>query len=217
MKKINVIISTLTLTIVLVVVSGARNTSKANQLVPTSSVFYPAKQIDKIEVNGNVEVLLTQDVAERVKIYDEQLSKNALVQWEEGVLRISSYEKKPVTVLISVTDLKSIDASGLCVVKSIGKISCLELKIKLQDQATAFLHAQTLNVSAHLKDAAMLKLAGEAEGQFLRLTGTAKLDASDFTAQSRFIQVSDYATAFLGNTEVKSATSPNSIRVAKGF
>lgn len=216
--KINALIATLTLTLVLVVVTGTRKTVKAAEPVGKGTVLAYVNQINKIEINGNIEVLIHQDFTESLKMYDDYHSKKASVQWEEGVLRITSFEKERLTVLVNVTDLRSVVASGNAVIRSLNKISSIDLQIRLEDKVTAVLNAQVLNLSTHLTGLSSLELSGEAENQFVELTGAAKLNAGTFHAQSRSVQLSDDATAVLGNTEIRSAAvaSANN-RIAKGF
>ena len=194
----------LVLVLVLIIITSSRKTAKAAEPT-TTTLLAGVKNISKIEVSGNVEILLSQQAEEQLKVYDEYYSKNALVQWEEGVLRISSYEKKKLTVLIGVNHLKVLVASGDAVVRSVNKLSSLDLDVYLKDNAVASLNAQALNMSTTLSDNTRLELSGEAENQFIALSEASQLDAGSFEARNQTFSVSDSAIAAVGSTEVRSA------------
>src|SRR4051812_17053205 len=86
------------------------------------TILNSVKNINKLVVNGNVEVILLQAPTESVKVYDSYYAKNALVQQEDGVLRISSFQKAKLTVAVYVRNLSSIEVSGTSTVKTFGKI-----------------------------------------------------------------------------------------------
>ena len=153
------------------------------------------KQINKITVIGNVDVYLTQGYAENLKVYDDYYSKNALVQWEKGVLRISSYNKEKLAVWITVTNLTAIEASGNTVIRSMNKLSGINLDITLADGAQANVEAQVVNLNSIVSDSSHLELSGDAENQVINMDGVAQLETSMFNVQDRSIVMTNNAVA----------------------
>ena len=148
------------------------------------TVLTQVKNISKIEVKGNVEIILVQAPTESVKVYDSYYAKNALVQQQEGVLRISSFQKETLTVAVYVRNLSSIEASDNATVKTYGKIDFLSLDIILKDNATANINTTTVNLYTSVKDNASLKLSGSTTEHYALLGAQAKLSMDQFVAAS---------------------------------
>lgn len=161
------------------------NTLMANDLQPSTSVvtvLNQIKNINKLVVSGNVEVYLVQGDAESVKVYDSYYAKNALVQAENGTLRISSFQKEPLKVMVYVKNLSSIQASEQASVKSFGKLNLLSLDVMLKDRATAALQMNVADLFTSVKDSASLSLSGEAQDHTAVLGTVASLNMSQFAA-----------------------------------
>ena len=120
------------------------------------TVLNQVKKINKIEVKGNVEVIILQAPVESVKVYDSYYAKNALVQQQEGVLRISSFQKETLTVAVYVRDLATIEAADNSIVKTSGKVNFLALNVVLRDAAKADINANTISLTTSVKDNASL-------------------------------------------------------------
>ncbi|TCC93990.1 hypothetical protein EZ428_04240 [Pedobacter frigiditerrae] len=148
------------------------------------TVLNQVKNISKIEVKGNVEVILVQAPVESVKVYDSYYSKNALVQQQDGVLRISSFQKETLSVVVYVRDLSSIEAGDNAQVKTYGKINFLSLAVKLSGNATADINASTISLYTSIKDSASLKLAGSTTDHYAVLSTQAKLNMGSFVAET---------------------------------
>jgi hypothetical protein len=148
------------------------------------TVLSQVKNITKLEVKGNVDVILVQASTESVKVNDSYYSKNALVQEKEGVLRISSFEKERLTVTVYVRNLASIEAADNATVKTFGKISFLSLDVILKDKATANIDATTINLYTSIKDNASLVLSGATTEHYAILGSQAKMSMEQFTADS---------------------------------
>ncbi len=148
------------------------------------TVLATVKNISKIEVKGNVEVILVQAPVESVKVYDNYYAKNALVQQEDGVLRISSFQKETLTVAVYVRELSTVEASDNAQVKTFGKVNFLSLAIKLNGNATADINASTINLYTSLKDNASLKLTGTTTEYYAVLSSQAKLNMGSFIAEN---------------------------------
>lgn len=148
------------------------------------TVLNQVQHMKKIEVNGNVEVILVQAPVESVKVYDNYYSKNALVQEENGVLRISSFRKQTLTVAVYVRDLSAIEASGNAKIKTSGKVNFLSLAITLKGNASADIDANTVEMYTAVEDNASLNLAGNASSHYALLGSQGKLSMDQFNAQS---------------------------------
>ena len=148
------------------------------------TVLNQVKNITKLEVKGNVDVILVQASTESVKVNDSYYSKNALVQEKDGVLRISSFEKERLTVTVYVRNLASIEAADNATVKTFGKMSFLSLDVILKDKATANIDATTINLYTSIKDNASLILSGATTEHYAILGSQAKMSMEQFTADS---------------------------------
>ena len=177
----NLIASLLT---TVVLTSSAFASSDEVKNVNTITVLNQVKNISKLVVSGNVEVFLIQAPIESVKVYDNYYSKNALVQQEQGVLRISSFQKETLKVAVYVNNLSSIQASDNATVKTFGKVSFLSLDVILKDKASADIEANTVSLYTSVKDSASLTLSGATEDHTAVLGSVAKMNMNHFTAAS---------------------------------
>ena len=90
--------SIIALAVTAVVLTGSTFTVNASE-PKTTTVLTSAKKVTKIDVAGNVELILVQSENESVKVYDNYFAKNALVQQKDGELRISSFTKESGSLL----------------------------------------------------------------------------------------------------------------------
>ena len=189
------------LTLVVLIGSAFASTDvKSNNV----TVLNQVKNINKIEVNGNVEVILVQAATESVKVYDSYYSKNALVQEKNGVLRISSFQKEKLTVAVYVRELSSIDVADNASVKTFGKVGFVALTINLKDQATANINANTISLTTSVKDNAVLKLSGTTTDHYAVLGSQAKMSMEQFAAQNTSVKT--IAPVYAKVTTVKAPT-----------
>lgn len=161
------------------------------------TILNQVKNINKLVVAGNVEVFLIQAPTESVKVYDSYYSKNALVQEEEGVLRISSFQKETLKVAVYVNNLSSIQASDNAAVKTFGKVSFLTLDVILKDKASADITANTINLYTLVKDNASIKLSGSTEDHTALLGSVANMSMNEFAAKSS--SISSIATPIIAS------------------
>jgi hypothetical protein len=174
------------------------------------TILNQVKNINKLVVNGNVEVILVQAPTESVKVYDSYYSKNALVQQENGVLRISSFQKETLTVTVYVRNLSTIEASNNSSVKTYGKVSFLALDVILKDNATADINARTLELYTVVKDNASLKLSGTSDEHYAVLGAQAKLSMDKFVAACGSVNASNPVVAQVTVKKAKVNTLPAS-------
>ena len=148
----------------------------------TITVLKQVKNISKIDVKGNVEVILVQAPVESVKVYDSYYAKNALVQQQDGVLRISSYQKETLTVAVYVRNLSTIEAGDNATVKTFGNVNFLSRDVVLTGAAKADINANTVSLITTVKDNANLKLAGYTNDLYATMGAKAILNMAQFKA-----------------------------------
>ncbi len=173
---------------------------KSNQV----TVLNQVKNISKIEVKGNVEIILVQATVESVKVYDSYYAKNALVQQQDGVLRISSFQKETLTVAVYVRNLSSIEAADNATVTTLGKVNFLSLDVVLTGKAKADLNTNTVNLTTVVKDNAILNLSGYTTDLYASMGTNANLNLAQFKADCS--SVNSIAPVYAKTTPVKKVT-----------
>lgn len=168
--------------------SGKNSDNNNNAKEKSFTILNEVKNINKIVATGNVEVFVVQAPTESVKVYDSYYSKNALVQEKDGVLRISSFEKEPLSVTVYVRNLTAIEAGDNATVKTFGKVSFLTLDVVLKDKATADINAKTVSLNTSVSDNASLKLSGSTEEHFALMGTSAKMSTGQFMASTSDIK-----------------------------
>lgn len=203
------------LAFVVIIISSSKRVKAADKAVVVTELK-DVKHINKIVANGNVEVFITQGIVEGLKVYDRYYSKNALVQWEAGELRIASFDKKKLIIEVTVNNLSSIEAGGEAVVRTMNELSAINLDIKLTDKASAQLQAKAVSISSSLEGGSKLELSGESESQHLALHGEAQYELTRFTSQNRSMLLSEGTGASV-NQDMKSTSVKSSASIpAKG-
>lgn len=180
--------------------SFAATPIKPNQV----TVLNQVKNISKIEVKGNVEVILVQAPVESVKVYDSYYAKNALVQQQNGVLRISSFQKETLTVAVYVRNLASIEAADNASVTTLGKVNFLSLDVVLTGKAKADLNASTVSLTTVVKDNATLNLSGYTTDLHASMGANANLNLAQFKADCS--SVNSIAPVYAKATATKKVT-----------
>ncbi|TKC12645.1 hypothetical protein FA048_03230 [Pedobacter polaris] len=170
------------------------------------TVLSEVKKVNKINVCGNVELILVQSADESVKVYDNYFSKNALVQQKNGELRISSFNKETLTVVVYVTSLTEITASNNASVRTSGKFNTLDLAVNLNDNATAKLNTNTISLSTNVGGQANLTLSGSTTAYDAVLGSVAKVNMEQFVAETTNIKSQNAAIA----TVIAPVTLPTS-------
>jgi len=165
------------------------NTSMVQAAEPTKAftTISSVKNISKIVVSGNVKVILIQDSKESVQVYDNYYGKNALVQQQGNTLRISSFAKAQLAVVVYVNNLNAISASEESTVETRGKFTLLNLDLRLQGQASASIDARMVSLTSSVKDAAALKLCGSAERHSVVMSDLGSLNMDQFAANDTSI------------------------------
>src|SRR5260221_6254843 len=125
-----------------------------------STIVTSVTSINKIEVHGNVELYLTSGTADQVKVYNRYYAENALVQDENGVLRIASYSAQKLVVWVTASDLRKLEVYDNAEVKSFGKLSAIDLDVNLYNNASAQLDVNIYSLNMILSDRTKADLFG---------------------------------------------------------
>ena len=179
MKKI-----ILTAAIAFAISLGVNKTVQAETIgkQEVSTMLTDVKNIREIEVHGNVQVYLTSGNTENVKVYGDYFADNALVQEQDNVLRITSYNTKTLVVWVTVEDLAKLSVFDNASVSSFGKLSAIDLHVTLNNQAVAQLDLDAIDASFTLKERASANLTGNVENGNLQYDATALLNTGNLTA-----------------------------------
>lgn len=174
MKKI-----TLSIVAIAALALGSLNVSKAATINNEVSVTLTnVSSINKIEVHGNVQVYVSDGSADEVKVYNRYYAENALVQSQNGVLRISSYKAEKLVVWVTANDLRSISAYDNAVVTSFGKLAEIGLDVNLYNNALANLNLDTYSTTVNVNDSAKADLSGNVNEFELNSERTATVNQS---------------------------------------
>ena len=147
-----------------------------------STVLTTVNKISKIEVRGNVELYVSDGDADQVKVYNKYYEESALVQSQNGVLRISSYADQKLVVWVKSTDLRAISAYDNAEVKSFGKLSSIDLNVNLHNDASAKLNMNAYSATVTLADHAKADLRGTATDMTLKHDVATSVNKVNFTA-----------------------------------
>jgi hypothetical protein len=141
--------------------------------------------ISKIEASGNVEVYIVNGKEDGVKIYNDFYGQNAMVQNEDGTLRIASYKSEALTVIVTVTDLRAITANDNAIVKSYGgRLSATSLDVTLNDNAIASLDVSAIAANIKVNDEARADLSGMIENYHLDYSKLSTINKTQLEAYS---------------------------------
>ena len=137
-------------------------------------------KINKIEIHGNVELYVSDGTADEVKVYNKCYSESALVQSQNGVLRISSYKNQKLIVWVKAADLQVISAYDNAEIKSFGKLERLDLEVNLYNAATASLNIDAFKASITVNDNAKATLTGNVNDCNLTYAQSANVNHINF-------------------------------------
>jgi len=179
MKKI-----ILTATITISSLLGISNTTYAKTLNKdeVTTMLTNTKNFSEIEVHGNVQVYLTSGEENKVKVYDNYYAKDALVQSDNGVLRITSYTAHKLVVWVTINDLSKLSVFDNAEVKSFGKLSAIDINVDLHNQALVQLDMDAYSASFKLTGRAKADLSGSVEYGTLQHARSSYLNISELTA-----------------------------------
>jgi hypothetical protein len=173
-----------TIITMLVLVGGITGTTYAttHNNNNTATVLTDVSKINKIEIHGNVELYVSAGNADQVKVYNKYYGENALVQNQNGVLRISSYKTEKLVVWVTANDLRAISAYDNAQVKSFGNLSVIDLEVNLYNNATAKLNLDTYTANVNVNDRAKIDLSGTASVYNLNHSVNGSVNNNNFVA-----------------------------------
>jgi hypothetical protein len=175
------IVTLITLITIILSVSVA-NAATTNNNNNATAVNVAVNNISKIEASGNVEVYIVNGDKDEVKVYDKYYEQNALVQGKDGVLRISSYAKDKLVVLVTVADLRAITAYDNAVVKSQGKLSAIELNVNLNNNASAQLNLDVFAANFTVNNRSTANLSGNINDYSVNYSQSSTINKTDLVA-----------------------------------
>jgi hypothetical protein len=146
-----------------------------------STLLTDVNNINQIEVHGNVQLYVSDGTADQVKVYNNYYAESALVQNENGVLRISSYTTEKLVVWVTVSDLRNLSVYDNAEVKSFGKFSAIDLDVKLYNNASAKLDVDAFAATFTLTDHAKAELAGSIDEASLQYNQSSFLNTANLT------------------------------------
>ena len=152
------ILAIATLFITLSGVSQSTYASSGN--TEESTILTGVNNISEIEIHGNVELYVSGGTADQVKVYNRYYSNNALIQDENGVLRISSYGTQKLKVWVTASELQKLSVYDNAEVKSFGRLSAIDLDVKLYNNALAQIDLDAFTANITLNDTAKADLTG---------------------------------------------------------
>jgi hypothetical protein len=173
------IITLITLVAIALSVSVANAATINNN---ATAVNVAVNNISKIEASGNVEVYITNGDKDEVKVYDKYYEQNALVQDKDGVLRISSYAKDKLVVLVTVADLRAITAYDNATIKSYGKLSAIELNVVLNNNASAQLDLNVFAANFTVNNRSTANLSGTVNDYTVKYSQSSTINKTDLVA-----------------------------------
>ena len=174
----------LTIALALTTLVGISKTASAatGSTAEVSTVLTDISHINRIEVRGNVQLYLSDGNADQVKVYNSYYTESALVQDENGVLRITSYSAQTLKVWVTASDLRRLEVFDNGSVASFGKLSIIDLDVKLYNDASAKLDVDAYAVTVTLNDRTTADLSGSADIANLVYEQSASLKTTSFAA-----------------------------------
>jgi hypothetical protein len=149
-----------------------------------STILKDVSNINKIEIHGNVELYISDGSADQVKVYNKYYKENALVQSQDGVLRISSYADQKLVVWVTANDLRAITAYDNAEVKSFGNLSKINIDVTLNNTASAKLNLDAYKANITVNDRAKADLTGNVTDYNLVQEKSASVNHTNLAAEN---------------------------------
>ena len=172
--------------------STSKTTYASTVKVNASTELADVKHISKIELRGNVELYVSNGTAENVKVYNRYYAESALVQNQNGTLRISSYKAEKLVVWVTASDLRNITAYDNSSIKSFGDLTGIELEVNLYNHASADLKMNAYSANINVNDFATANLAGNVTDCNLNYNQAATVNSTKFTTDKMVRTVNNY-------------------------
>jgi hypothetical protein len=143
-----------------------------------------------IEVSGAIDLYISQGKEDAVAVSagNKELVDRIKTEVKNNTLYIhfdgrgfiwKSWTNNKIKAYVTVNNLKRIEASGACNVKSTNKLSCNELSIELSGASNLKAEVETAQLNLDLSGASDLKLNGKAANAKLSCSGASSVKAYD--------------------------------------
>jgi len=139
---------------------------------------------NKIEVHGNVQLVVANGAKNSVEMNNNYYAENAMVQTEEGTLKIASYTTKTLIVYVTVNDVRAITAYDNASVKTDGRFSALSLDVTLNNYASANLNLDSYVANITANDNAKADLTGNVTDYSLNYAQATTINRSALLADN---------------------------------
>jgi hypothetical protein len=159
--------------------------ASTNNNEEVATVLTNVSQINKIEIRGNVQLFVSDGSADQVKVYNRYYAESAMVQNDNGVLRIASYNAKTLVVWVTAADLRNITAYDNAEVKSFGNLSKIDLEVNLHNNASAQLNLDAFKANITLNDRAKADLTGNVTDYTLTHDQSTSVNQSNLVAVNK--------------------------------
>jgi Putative auto-transporter adhesin, head GIN domain len=177
--------SILTLIAATVIVLGSVKLTYAATAANDTTMTLPSiGAFNKIEAHGNVEVIVSTGEKNSVLVHHNYYAENALIQTENGVLRITSYKAEKLMVYVTAKDLQTINAYDNAVVKSDGKIALISLDVNLFNTAYASLNLDNYAADITVNDQAKADLTGSVDEYSLNYSQSSTVNRAALVADN---------------------------------
>jgi hypothetical protein len=177
-------ILTIAAIMIIAMVSTKTTYASINNDKEVSTTLTNVSRINKIEIHGNVELYVSDGTADQVKVYNRYYAESALVQSQNGVLRISSYTAQKLVVWVTASDLRAISAYDNAEVRSFGNLSKIDLDVNLYNNSSAQLNIEAYKATITVNDNAKATLSGNVNEYSLSYAHTANVNHKDLLATS---------------------------------
>ena len=168
------------------IIAASIATLSSSAFASTTYTSLPAiGSFNKIEVHGNVEVVVANGEKTNVQVTNDFYAENAVVQNNEGTLRIASYNNEKLTVYVTANNLSSIEAFDNATVKSDGRLSAIQMEVSLHNDAYAALNLDSFAAELTVDNNAKADLTGNVTEYAFNHTASAVINQKGLVAENR--------------------------------
>lgn len=192
--------SLIALTLTAIVLSTSALTNASMAAVKSPMEMSPEKPFNRIEVSGNVKLVLVQSKREKVEVRSELEGNTISFQQRGYTLMINSTAKEVLEVVVYVKDLQRIEASNGARVSTAGKFDLNVLQVFLNDDAKATFNGNIKSLYTVSNGNSNLKLRGTADQHILVKNNRSVLNTTDFAALKTESTFLDNGTAVNAKT-----------------
>jgi len=172
-------------TTIFTIIAASIATLSTSAFASTTVTTLPAiGSFNKIEVHGNVELVVANGEKNNVEVNNNYYAENAVVQNNEGTLRIASYNNEKLTVYVTANDLRSIEAFDNATVKSDGRLSAIQMEVSLHNNAYAALNLDSFAAELTVDNNAKADLTGNVTEYAFNHTASAVINQKGLVAEN---------------------------------